>query len=207
VQINPEGRAVQGLSSFLTFVALNIVYLVSCIPVVTIGAATSALYEVTIRYSDDESGRPLKDYFPAFARNFRRATLLALFLLVPLVMLVFSAVFWAANDNPLAIAAVIACGIAAVWVFAAFLYAMALVAVYDTSVRRTLKNALLLPAAEFMHTFGIVLIPVALTCITILFPMFAIIVGTIGLSFGAYLSAFLFRRVFERYPAPQPPLD
>lgn len=202
MRINPEARALHGLSTFLSFVALNIVYLLSCIPVVTIGAATSALFEVTIRYSDDESGRPLGDFFPAFGRNFRRGTLVGLALLTPLVVLVFAAVFWAANENPFAIAAVIACTIAAVWVFAAFLYGMALVAWYDSGVGRTLRNAMMLPAAEFTHTFGVVLIPVALACITYLFPVFGIVLVTIGFSVGAYLSAFLFRRVFARYPAP-----
>ncbi|MGO8609939.1 DUF624 domain-containing protein, partial [Rhizobium johnstonii] len=62
MQINPDGKAVGGLSTFLAFIALNLLYLVTCLPLVTIGAATSALYEVTIRYSDDESGRPVADF-------------------------------------------------------------------------------------------------------------------------------------------------
>ena len=37
MQINPECRAVQGLTGFLTFVALNVAYLLTCVPVVTIG--------------------------------------------------------------------------------------------------------------------------------------------------------------------------
>lgn len=204
MQINPESRTLGGFSAFLAFIALNLLYLVACLPIVTIGAATSALYEVTIRYSDDESGRPVADYLPAVGRNFARATALMGSLLVPAALLAFSSAFWAGVANPLAIGAVIISGLAAGYALAAFLYAMALTAVYENTFRQTLKNALLLPAAEPVRTLGILLIPITLVALTIIFPVFGIIVLTIGFSVGAYVTAFLFRSVFGRYlPTPR----
>lgn len=198
MKIDPESRSLQGMTSFLALVALNIVYLLCCIPVVSVPAATSALYEVMIRYSDDESGRPLKDFLPALARNARRASLMGLCLLGPVLLLAASAVFWAAHPGILAGGLATVAVLAAVYLFAAFLYAMALTAVYATGFRRTLKNALLLPGAEPLRTAGILLIPVALVSITIVVPMFGIVLATIGFSVGAYAAAFLFRGVFAR---------
>lgn len=199
MQIDPNGKALQGMTTFLAFVALNVLYLLTCIPIVTIGAATSALYEVTIRYADDESGRPLKDYFPSFGRNFRRASLLSLFLLVPFAILVFSAIFWWSHPSAAGAAAGAVAAIAAAYAFIAWMYAMALTAWFDARPTRTLKNALLLPGAEPARTFGIVLIPIALVCITLLFPAFGVILATVGFSVGAYATAFLFRSVFARH--------
>jgi uncharacterized membrane protein YesL len=199
VQIDPNGKTLQGVTTFLAFVALNLLYLVCCIPIVTVGAATSALYEVTIRYSDDESGHPLKDFFPAFGRNAARASLLSLFLLVPFALLAFSAVFWWFNQNALGAAGAVIAALAAVYVFMAWMYAMALVSWFDAGLRQTLKNSLLLPGAEPARTFGIILIPVALLCITLLFPPFVVILATVGFSVGAYATAFLFRSVFARH--------
>ena len=199
IGIDPEGRTAQGITGFLGFVALNLLYLALCVPIVTIPAATAALYEVTIRYSDDESGRPLKDYLPAFGRNWRAASLLGLALVPPVLLLVFSAVFWAGSPTVLGGVAMVISILAAVHVFAAFLYAMALTAVYDNPVRATLKNALLLPTAEPVRTIGLLLIPATLVCVTIIFPMFGVILATVGFSVGAYASAFLFRNVFARH--------
>jgi len=199
LRIDPENRGLQGLTGFLSFVALNIVYLVLCIPLITIGAATSALYEVMIRFSDEERGRPLKDFFPAFVRNFGRATLASLLLLPPAVLLAFSAVFWISEGSMLSGAATVIGLLGAAYLFAAFLYAMAQVAWYRNSVRQTLKNALLLPAAEPVRTLGILLVPVTAVCLTILFPPFAFLVLTVGFSVGAYATAFLFRGVFARH--------
>lgn len=199
MQIDPNGKTVQGLTTFLAFVGLNLVYLVTCLPVVTIGAATSALYEVTIRYADDESGHPITDYFPAFGRNFRRASLASLCLLVPVLLLAYSVVFWWLNPGTLGGVAAVVSALGAIYLFIAWIYAMALVAWFDASLRQTLKNALLLPGAEPTRTLLIALIPVALVCITLLFRPFVFILLTVGFSVGAYVTAFAFRSVFARH--------
>jgi uncharacterized membrane protein YesL len=168
---------------------------------VTIGAATSALFEVTMRYGDHESGNLIKDYFPAFGRNFARATGLALVTGVPVVALGFSGLFWVRSPQAFALILGIVAFVAAAYLFAAFCYAMALTARYSSGFGRTLRNALLLPGAEPAHTFGIVILPIALIAISVVFPSFTVIMATIGFSVGAYGSGFLFRRVFSRYPA------
>lgn len=199
MQIDPNSRAVHGLSTFLAFVGLNVMYLLACLPVVTIGAATSALYEVTIRYSDDESGRPVADYFPAFLRDFRRGSLIALTLLLPALLLAFGSFFWFASPSPLGSAAGVISIVASIFLFAAFLHGEALVAVFQDNVRRTVKNAVLLTAAEPLRTLGVLLIPTTLICVSVLFPAFLLIVGTVGPSVGAFVSAYLFRSVHRRH--------
>jgi uncharacterized membrane protein YesL len=199
MQIDPNGKTVQGLTTFLAFVALNLLYLVTCLPIITIGAATSALYEVTIRYADDESGHPLTDYLPAFGRNFRRASLASLLLLVPALLLAYSVLFWWANPSALGGIAAVVATIAALYLLLAWMYAMALVAWFDAGVRRTVKNALLLPGAEPTRTLVIALVPIALVCIALLFNPFVFILLTVGFSVGAYVTAFAFRSAFARH--------
>lgn len=199
MEINPENRAIHGLSTFIVFVALNLVYLVTCIPIVTIGAATSALYEVTLRYSYEEGGRPLSDFFPAFGRNFVPATAVSLSVLVPTVALAFSAVFWFSAPEPLLTGLAVIALLAAGYLLAAFLHGMALVAVFRNTVRQTLKNALLLPAAEPVRTFGILAVPIIAITFMVVFPPTMLLVGTIGFSVGAYVSAFIFRSIYKKY--------
>lgn len=199
MQIDPNSRNMQGITSFLTFVALNVLYLLCCLPVVTIGVATSALYEVTIRYSDDERGRPLKDYLLALRANAVRATLVYLALVVPAAMLLFSGVFWFSSGSAVGAGAGLLAFLAAAYLLTAFLYGMALVAQFAAGARRTVRNALLLPAAEPVRTLGIVLVPVTLGAVAIVFPAFVVVLVTVAFSVGAYASAFLFRSVFARH--------
>lgn len=198
MRVDPDNRAVGGFTTFLTFVVLNLLYIVCCLPLVTIGAATAALFEVTIRYSDDESGRPVKDFFPAMRAAFARASALMLVLVVPAVLLALSSFFWFSYPALFAGAAGVLAVLGAVYLFLAFLYAMAQVARFDGSFTRMLKNSLLLPAAEPVRSSGLLLLPVSLISLSVLFPPVLILVATIGFSVGAYVSAFLFRSVFER---------
>lgn len=199
MRVDPEGKTLQGVSTLLTFIVLNVLFLITCLPVVTIGVATSALFEVTLRFSDDERGHLVRDYVIALRRNAVRATAVSLSLLVPLVLIAFSGVFWLLQSSILSGAVAIIAFIGALYLFAAFLYGMAIVGNFQDSISRSLKNALLLPAAETWRTLLLVIIPATVLSLTIIYPAFAVILLTIGFSVGAYASAFIFRSAFARH--------
>lgn len=199
MRVDPEGKTLQGVSTFVTFIVLNVLFLVTCIPVVTIGLATSALFEVNLRYSDEERGHLIRDYFIALRRNAVRATAVSLCLLLPLVALAFSGLFWLLQSSILSGAVAIVAFLGALYLFAAFLYGMALVAQFQEPVRRSVKNSLLLPAAEPWRTLVLVIIPATVLSLTVIYPAFSVILLTIGFSVGAYASAFIFRSAFSRH--------
>ena len=68
------------LMRFMTKVAdlmiLNFLFIVTSLPVVTMGAAWTALYYVTMKMVKDEEGAIVKAYFHSFRQNFRQATVL-----------------------------------------------------------------------------------------------------------------------------------
>ena len=199
VKVNPESPAVQGFSTFVEFVALNVVYLITCVPVVTIGAATSALYEVTMRYADEERGNLLRDYFTALRHNVAAATAIFAALGVPVAVLAFASAFWFSLGGPTAMVIGIVLVLATAYVFAALLYGLAQVAAFRNTFRQTLKNAVLLPGAESLRTVGLLLIPLTTFALAVAMPSFMLIIVTVGFSLGAYGSAFLFRQVFGKY--------
>lgn len=66
------------LATFLTkiidSIVISIFWLICCIPVVTIGAATASLYYVTHKNIRNSRGYPYKEYFKSFKNNFSQAT-------------------------------------------------------------------------------------------------------------------------------------
>lgn len=80
------------LMRFLTKIAdlmvLNILFCVTSIPLITIGASWTALYSVTLKMVRDEEGSVSRSYFRSFRQNFKQATLLWLGVLVVLALLV-----------------------------------------------------------------------------------------------------------------------
>ena len=77
-----DSKFMQAMSRLADLIILNCVFLVTCLPVITIGAASTALYTVCFRMGTEQEGSILKDYFRAFRDEFRQSTVIWLFLLL-----------------------------------------------------------------------------------------------------------------------------
>ncbi|AQX16021.1 hypothetical protein BCR15_05715 [Tessaracoccus lapidicaptus] len=199
MQIDPGSRNVQGITTLLAFMALNAIYLVSCVPIVTIGVATSALYEVTMRYADEERGNLIADYFRALRANLGPATAVYLVLAVPAALLAFASAFWFSFDSPVSGGAGFLAAIGAGYFFAATLWGLAQVAAYRNALGQTLKNSLLLPVAQSIRTLGLLAVVAGCVALTVVVPGFVYIMLTLGCSLAAYGMAFIFRGAFARH--------
>lgn len=68
-------------------VALSIVYTLVCLPIVTIGPATSALYYATVKSIRRDRSYPIKEFFKAFKRDFKQSFVVGFILVVVGVIL------------------------------------------------------------------------------------------------------------------------
>ncbi|MBR6330003.1 MAG: YesL family protein [Lachnospiraceae bacterium] len=65
-------KVLRAFERFGDLFVLNICFFVSCIPIVTIGAAFTALYTMTNRMIDSTEGSIVKYYFKAFRENLKQ---------------------------------------------------------------------------------------------------------------------------------------
>lgn len=96
---NWNSPLIQKLALLTNLVALNILWLLCCIPAFTAGAATTALYYTVFQYVDGVSDEIFRPFFRSFGQNFKQATLLWLPLLMILMLLTFDGLFLAANGG------------------------------------------------------------------------------------------------------------
>ena len=145
---------------------LNILFVISSIPVITIGAATTALYSVTGRINRDE-GHVWKDYWRAFRSNFKQATAIWAVLLVSGLLIGFGMLFYVKTNQS---GSVLGTLIVAVFLFlwaVTFAWAFPLQSRFENTIRNTLKNALL---------FGLMNFPKSVVvAFTNLIPLFAFV--------------------------------
>lgn len=81
-------------SKALNFLWLSILWLVCSLPVVTIGASTSALYSITLKYVRNEEGYLTASFFTAFRQNLRQGAIIWLVLLLAGLFLGLDFVFY-----------------------------------------------------------------------------------------------------------------
>ena len=73
---NYDGPVVQTLNKVADGICLSVLWLISCLPLVTAGAATTALYYSVNKCIRHGEGHIWHEYWHSFLSNFKQATLL-----------------------------------------------------------------------------------------------------------------------------------
>lgn len=180
---------------------LNILWLVTSLPVITIGASTTALLYSCMKLQHDD-GYPTKNFFHSFKDNFRQATSIWLIYLTAGLLLGWDLIYWnrqgigPGNVNvawAVSVAFAILYGISLSYVFA-------IQSKFVNPVKRTIAYSLLLPYRNLKQTL---LIAVTLAAVVYLnlTTVFAVNFVTINIGVGlvAYLLGIFFSDVFRKY--------
>ena len=88
------------MSRFGDLLLLQVIFLLTSIPVFTAGAGIAALYSVSKKMHNDSFAMVIPAYFSAFKANFKKATLLWLCFLASGALLFFDLRFCRASDAP-----------------------------------------------------------------------------------------------------------
>lgn len=189
-----ENPVMRALGAVCDLLVLNLLTILCSLPVVTVGAALTALDDVTLRIVRREDDGVVKGYFRAFRANLKKGVALGLIFLLAAVVLYVDYSLAAALAPVLRVAVVAA----ALIVGAVALYAFALLARYENTLLQTLKNAATLSVAFFPRTLGLLVFTVALWLLCLYFFQIALpVLLMFGLSLPAYIGALLFSGVFQ----------
>ena len=198
---NIESPFMQLLTRVGDLIIVNALYLVCCVPIVTIGAATAALHKVGQAIVYDTDNGIFKTFLRAFRENFRQSTALWL------MMVVFGA---AMVCNYMLISGFVA-GTAATVLKSALVVAIGLVLVmasymfplmvrYTNTIRELAVNALILAVVKLPRTLGLMILwamPVVIAVISMqTFLQTLVFWLTVGFGFVGYMSGVLLKPVF-----------
>src|SRR5665647_412297 len=76
LKFNADSPLFRFLTTLADFVVLNIVFLLSCLPVFTIGTSLTALYHVTMQEARTEHGYILRTFFKSWKQNFKQSIII-----------------------------------------------------------------------------------------------------------------------------------
>lgn len=75
---NPDGPVMRFITKVVHSVWLNILWFICCIPIITIGPSTTALFYACQRMVRDEESYTTRDFFHSFRQNFKQGTVIGL---------------------------------------------------------------------------------------------------------------------------------
>lgn len=196
---------VQFMNRVADIMWLNILFIICCIPVITIGASVTAMYYVTLKMVRNEESYITKSFFKSFKLNFRQATIIWLILVIAGGLLAFDYAimtgrFGVSIENS-TLASAMQVLLIVVFIFYIFTttFVFPVLSKFYNSVKNTIKNAFIMSIRHFPVTLACIAIGIVVALLIIYIPIMLMLSIFLLFSLAAYASSYLFVRVFDKY--------
>lgn len=193
--LNPEGSVMSFITKITYSAYLNLLWLICCLPIITVGASTTALFYVTLKVAKNEEGSLTKSFFHSFRENFRQATVIWLILLaVGIVLGVDGYIFYHMRfENAFWTVATAVFLVAAAAYAIILMYIFPLLARFDNTTAAMFKNAIMLGMRFLLCTavMAVIYFAMAFVIINVFTPMIVFGEGLCALLCSYLLSNIL----------------
>ncbi|MDO5408158.1 MAG: DUF624 domain-containing protein [Eubacteriales bacterium] len=194
---DPENRFWMFMEKVMNVLFISILWLVCSLPIITMGAATVAVFQFTLHQVRNEEGYVWKSFFKAFKQNFRSATVLWLMQIIVGTFLLYDIRLCFQIQLPwilqMLIFIVLAC-VSLLWLLTV-LYIFPLLSFFQIPVKKTLVDSFIMAVGNLPVSFMILLIYAGFTVLAWTRPCTAVF--CVGLA--VFVSSYLFHFVFSRY--------
>ena len=178
-----DSKFYEVVSKIADLVILNLIFVLCSLPIITIGASTTALYGVTKKMAGNREGYIFRNFFQLFKENFRQSTVMWIILLVAAMIPTID--LYIINSLKKTV------------------MTTALQSTFENTVKNTLKNALLMGIGHFPWTLIILLITLLPIILIVLLGKTAgsvvYVMLFIGFAVLAYLNSYIFNHIFKKY--------
>ena len=187
------------LSRMADMIILNILMMICCIPIITVGAAYTAMHYVLLKMVRDEEGYLIRGFFKSFVQNFKQATLIWLLMLAVIMVFVGDWLIFRASADTFPKALFIGVAAISIIVLMVAVYVFPLLARFDNSIKNTVHNAALLALGNLPRTLLMLMI-YAVPFVIAYFSVYSyIFIFMFGISLPAYGAAWLYSSIFKRF--------
>ena len=200
---NPDNPVMEFIAKIFDLVILNLIFIFSCVTIITIGASTSALSYVTLKMVRGEDPYIWRNFWKSFRQNFKQGTLVWIFSILIFIFLGMD--FYIINSQNTSLFAVvrillwIVCAVA----LSVFLYVFPVISHFVCTTKQALKNALLMTFGHLPYTLMMLALAGLLLFLcsssSKLFAMIVVLSGICGFSVVSFVYSIMFDRIFQKY--------
>ena len=197
MRIRPDTPVLLMLAKACNIILLTLVWAVCCAPVVTIGAATTALYTVMWRISDGQDVRVRREFWDAMRTNWKVATASWGIMLLVGLLLAGNMVALSGVQAPPALLTLMkgAAGLVLISYLIVLHYLFAGIAKYYVTISQAFKNAWLWGMASLPRT----LVLFCLSAVSVILVYFLEWLSIVLLAYTIYLQAVILNHIFLQY--------
>ncbi len=190
---DPDGPLMMACSKLIIILATGFLWVLTSLPMLTIGASSSALYYVMLKTVRGEDEHYIQNYFRAFRRDFKQATVVWLLFLAVGGIFAFSALYYLHIDHAVSQWIGLLFVALAVVLLIVLIYAFPLISRFSHSTRNLLMLALVLPFKNLKRTIALILMTLVAVVAVFLFPPLIFF----GCGILTYGSSLIFVKIFQ----------
>lgn len=183
------------LESLGNFFILNILWIILCIPIVTIFPATSAMYSVIRRWKMEEDKSVFGVFFHYFKVNFKQSFLIGLIWFLFAILLYIDYFLMVQVDSNLKVALLVPLFLVGLLLLCTTVLLFPVMSHYDVSWKYIIKNSFLISMAYFPMTLFNLILLAALLVALYYYPVISLLAFSIGANINYSLCGKLFQRV------------
>lgn len=196
-----DSPLMQILNKMADLLWLNILTMICCIPIVTAGASLTAMHYMALKIVRNEECYITRGFFKSFKENFKQATIIWMLLL--LIALIIIGDIFIMRDSGIEFSNVmkVIITVAGVLVLFTATFVFPVLARFENTVFRTIKNAFMMSILQFPKTIAMIvlsLFPIILFAFSMRLVPIAFL---FGLSLPAFLSAMMYNKFFRKLEA------
>ena len=192
---NMDNGFFTALGKFVDLIIISLVWLILCIPVVTIGPATTSLYYVVVKVIRRERGYLVREFFHSFKTNFKSGLISGVILTLLFLVLFFDRRFAATMKGNQGFILLSIFNAMIFLLICVTLYIFPLLSRFTMGIRQLFKTAVFMAMKHLPTTILLIIIFAAFSLGTYIMP----IVILISPALCILLESFLLERVFKKY--------
>lgn len=191
------------LGKIADIVILNLLCIISCLPIITIGSSITATYSVTMKMIKDEETYIVKDFIKRFKENFKASTIIWSIMLIIGAVLAFD--FYISklilNESISNVLQLVFTMITIIYIFT-LSYVFPIQSKFENTIRNTMINSIFISIQNLPCTIIIVVLNLSpLLLISLFINYWGQIIffyTVIGFGMITYVNSIFFEKIFNK---------
>lgn len=199
-----DNKFFEVLGKISDIIILNLLCIISCLPIITIGASITATYSVALQMVKGEESYIIREFIKRFKENFKFSTKVwGIMLAVGMVLSLDFYIFRLINDEYVNMILQFGLTIISIIFVFSLSYVFPIMSKFENTTKNTIINSILIPIQHLPQTILIVLINLSPIILTFVFSnswgQILFLYTVIGFGIIAYINSMFFNKIFKKY--------
>ena len=199
-----DNKFFEVLGKITNIVILNLLCIVACLPIITIGASVTATYSVAMQMAKDKEPYIVKEFIKRFKENFKTSTIVWTVMLIIGGVLLFD--FYISrlvlNESISKALQLVFSLISIIYIFT-LTYVFPMISKFENTIKNTMINSTLISIQNLPYTLMMVALNLSPLLLINLFNMYwghiIFFYTVIGFGIITYINSIFFEKIFNRF--------